>query len=57
MYKDKTYKEKCKIYMNDLNKAYSKEKIKSKDRADGIRYEAKEVMNSGVVDYFLTSKK
>ena len=57
MYKDKTYKEKCKIYMNDLNKAYSKEKIKSKDRADGIRYEAKEVMNSDVVDYFLTSKK
>lgn len=57
MHKDKTYKEKCKIYMNDLNKAYSKEKIKSKDRADGIRYEAKEVMNSGVVDYFLTSKK
>lgn len=57
MYKDKTYKEKCKIYMNDLNKAYSKEKIKSKERADGIRYEAKEVMNSGVVDYFLTSKK
>lgn len=57
MYKDKTYKEKCKIYMNDINKAYSKEKIKSKDRADGIRYEAKEVMNSGVVDYFLTSKK
>lgn len=57
MYKDKTYKEKCKIYMNDLNKAYSKEKIKSKDRADGIRYEAKEVMSSGVVDYFLTSKK
>lgn len=57
MYKDKTYKEKCKIYMQMLNKAYAKEKDKSKGKADGIRYEAKQVMESGVVDYFLTSKK
>lgn len=57
MYKDKTYKEKCKIYMQMLNKAYAKEKDKSKEKADGIRYEAKQVMESGVVDYFLTSKK
>ena len=57
MYKDKTYKEKCKIYMQMLNKAYAKERDKSKEKADGIRYEAKQVMESGVVDYFLTSKK
>lgn len=52
----KTYDEKCKIYKNVLNVAYSKEKEKSKEKADGIRYEAKEVMEAGVVDYFLTSK-
>lgn len=57
VHKGKTYKEKCKIYKNILNTAYSKEKEKSKEKADGIRYEAKQVMDSGVVDYFLTSKK
>lgn len=56
VYNDKTYNEKCKIYKNILNVAYSKEKEKSKEKADGIRYEAKEVMEAGVVDYFLTSK-
>lgn len=56
VHKSKTYDEKCKIYMNVLNVAYSKEKKKSKEKADGIRYEAKEVMESDVVDYFLTSK-
>lgn len=56
MHKGKSYDEKCKIYKNVLNIAYSKEKEKSKEKADGIRYEAKEVMDSGVVDYFLTSK-
>lgn len=56
VYKGKTYEEKCKIYKNILNVAYAKEKEKSKEKADGIRYEAKEVMKSGVVDYFLTSK-
>ena len=56
VYKGKTYDEKCKIYKNVLNIAYSKEKEKSKEKADGIRYEAKEVMEAGVVYYFLTSK-
>lgn len=56
VYKNKTYKEKCKIYKNTLNKAYAKEKEKSKEKADGIRYEAKQVVEAGVVDYFLTSK-
>lgn len=56
VHNDKTYNEKCKIYKNILNVAYSKEKEKSKEKADGIRYEAKEVMEAGVVDYFLTSK-
>ena len=56
VYKGKTYKDKCKIYKDVLNKAYAKEKEKSKEKADGIRYEAKQVMGAGVVDYFLTSK-
>lgn len=56
MHKGKSYDEKCKIYKNVLNVAYSKEKEKSKEKANGIRYEAKEVIDSGVVDYFLTSK-
>lgn len=56
VYKGKTYKEKCKIYKDVLNKAYAKEKEKSTEKADGIRYEAKQVMEAGVVDYFLTSK-
>lgn len=57
VYKGKTYKEKCRIYKNILNIAYAKEKEKSKEKADGIRYEANEVIESNVVDYFLTSQK
>lgn len=57
VYKGKTYKEKCKIYKNLLNIAYAKEKEKSKQKEDGIRYEANEVIESNVVDYFLTSQK
>lgn len=56
LYKDKTYEEKCKIFKNELNKAYKKEKVKSKEKAEGIRYEASQIMDSGVVDYFLTSQ-
>lgn len=56
VHKDKTYEGKCAIYKKILNKAYAKENEKSKEKADGIRYEAKQVMDSGVVDYFLTSK-
>lgn len=56
VHKNKTYEEKCKIYKHILNVQYAKEKLKSKEKADGIRYEAKEVMDSGVVDYFLTTR-
>lgn len=56
IYKGKTYEEKCKIYKSILNEAYKKEPIKSQEKATGIKYEAKEVMDAGVVDYFLTSK-
>lgn len=56
VYSGKSYEEKCKVYKSILNSAYKKEKLKSKEKADGIRYEAKQVIESGVVDYFLTSK-
>lgn len=55
--KGKTYEEKCRVYKNLLNAAYAKEKEKSKEKANGIRYEAKEVIESNVVDYFLTSQR
>lgn len=57
VYKGKTYEEKCRVYKNILNAAYAKEKEKSKEKANGIRYEAKEVIESNVVDYFLTSQR
>lgn len=57
VYKGKTYEEKCRVYKNLLNAAHAKEKEKSKEKANGIRYEAKEVIESNVVDYFLTSQR
>lgn len=56
VYKDKTYDEKVKIFKDVLNRAYKKETVKSKEKADGIRYEAEQIIDSGVVDYFLTSQ-
>lgn len=56
IYKNKTYEEKCKIYKHELNMAYKKEKLKSKEKADGIRWEAAQIIESGTVDYFLTSE-
>ena len=57
VYKDKTYKEKCKIFKHVLNESYKKETVKSKEKEDGIRFEAEQIIDSGVVDYFLTSQK
>lgn len=56
IHKDKTYKQKCKLYHNLLNIGYAKETVKSKEKANGIVYEANQVTESGVVDYFLTTK-
>lgn len=57
LYKDKTYEEKCRAYKHILNEVYKKENLKSKAKAEGIRYEVNEVIKSGVVDYFLTNQK
>ncbi len=57
IYKDKSYGERVKLYHNILNQAYRKEPLKSKDKINGVRYEAKQVTESGVVDYFLTNQR
>jgi DNA polymerase III alpha subunit len=57
IYKGKSYDERVKIYHKILNENYAKESLKSKAKADGIRYEANEVTESGVVDYFLDNYK
>lgn len=57
IYKDKTYEERCNIYKQLINKKYHLENFKSDEKKRGIRYEANEIMDSGVVDYFLISNK
>jgi DNA polymerase III alpha subunit len=56
IYKNCDYNERVNIYKSLINKAYKKEKNKSQERIDGIRYEAEQVIDSGVVDYFLDTK-
>lgn len=53
IHRDKSYDERVQIYKNLLNEAYKKEKVHSPERVEGIRAEAKEVIDSGVVDYFI----
>lgn len=53
IYPNTTYQQRVKIYHDILNKAYKKEKLKSPEKVKGIRFEANEVVQSGVVDYFL----
>lgn len=56
IYKTLTYNERANLYKSILNEKYKEETDKSKERVDGIRYEAEQVIDSGVVDYFLTTK-
>ena len=57
VYPNTTYKERCQIYKNILKERYKKEKLKSDEKAKGIMWEAKQVIDSKVVDYFLTNDK
>ena len=57
IYKNRTYDERVALYHDILNKAYAKEHLKSKEKVKGIRYEAKQVTESNVVDYFLLNHK
>lgn len=53
---DATYDEKCREYKRILNEAYKKDSLRTPKKAEGIKQEVKEVIDSNVVDYFLTSK-
>lgn len=57
VYPNTTYEERCKIYRNILRERYKEEKSKSDEKKKGITWEAKQVTESGVVDYFLTNDK
>lgn len=57
VYPNTTYEERCQIYKNILKERFKKEKLKTKEKAEGIKWEAKQVIESGTVDYFLTNEK
>lgn len=57
VYPNTTYEDRCNIYKNILKEQYLKEKSKSKEKSKGIMWEAKQVVESGTVDYFLTNNK
>lgn len=57
VYPNLTYKQKSKKYHQILSNQYVKETSKSSEKIKGIQYEANEVTESGVVDYFLTNHK
>lgn len=56
VYPNTTYEERVKIFKDIINKEYSKEKNKTQERVAGIQYESSEIIDSGVVDYFLTNR-
>lgn len=55
--KGKTYEQRCDIFKKLLNQQYHLEKNKSDEKKQGIRYEVKEIVDAGVVDYFLVSHR
>lgn len=57
VYPNTTYDERVKIFKDILNKQYRKEKLKSEEKKNGIRYEVEQIVDSHVVDYFLTNQK
>jgi DNA polymerase III alpha subunit len=57
VYQNTTYKERSEIYLNILKERYEKEKLKTQEKYNGMLYEANEVIESNVVDYFLTNDK
>lgn len=57
IYKDKTYEERVELLKQYLNNEYKKETLKSKEKLEGIRYEVEQIVDSKVVDYFLTNEK
>lgn len=56
LYKNKTFNERVEILKDHLNKAYKKEKLKSKEKIEGIKWETEQIVDSKVMDYFLTNE-
>lgn len=57
VYPGTTYEERVEIFKGILNEAYQHEPLKSQEKLDGIKYEVEQIVDSGVVDYFLTNHK
>lgn len=56
IYKNLNYEERSNLYKSKINDGYKLEKDKSEKRIKGIEYEEEQVIDSGVVDYFLVTK-
>lgn len=57
VYPNTTLEERVKIFKKILNERYKKESLKTPEKMKGVIYEAGEIIESGVVDYFLTNDK
>jgi DNA polymerase III alpha subunit len=57
VYPNTSYEDRVKIFKNIINERYKKEKLKTPEKIEGIRYETGEIVDSGVVDYFLMNDK
>lgn len=57
VYPNTTYEERTTIFKKIINEKYKKEKLKTKEKIAGIKYEVGEIVDSGVVDYFLDNEK
>ena len=57
VYPNTTYDERVEIFKDILAEAYKREPLKSQEKLDGIAYEVDQIVDSGVVDYFLTNHK
>jgi DNA polymerase III alpha subunit len=57
IYPNKTYEERANIFKKIINEKYKQETSKTKEKVKGIKYEVGEIIDSGVVDYFLDNEK
>lgn len=57
VYPGTTYEERVEIFKKLLAEKYKNEKLKSEEKKAGIRFETEQIVDSGVVDYFLTNYK
>ncbi len=56
-YKELNYEERCQLLDNKLSIFYDVEEFKSDEKLQSVLYEANELKESNVVDYFLTNEK